>query len=62
MNYIAEFFFIDWNPGKNEGPMARVCLVQCKNRRKWVVVWKHWRRRTLDVNRAVPLDVIHWHY
>ena len=38
--------------------MARVRLVQCKIRRKWVYVWKHWRRRMLDVKGAVLLDVI----
>ena len=28
INNIAEIFVIRWNPGKNEGPMARVRLVQ----------------------------------
>ena len=38
--------------------MARVRLVQFKIRRKWVDVWKHWRRRKLDVNGVVLWDVI----
>ena len=50
--------FICWNPGKNEGPMAKVHLVQWKGRRKWVKVCKHWGRRTLDVIGAVLLYVI----
>ena len=33
-------------------------MIQRKIRRKWLEVWKHWRRRTLDVNGAILLDVI----